>query len=134
MYVMPHKPAILSKWIIYGAFAIGLLTAIAIRALIVINHINPELMRPVWYFAVIGNFIFFYYRYMITQKRRNAIDEFKLIEKVEAGQCLMGEDREVLLYLLHSLKKSLENYNYLIIFIFSLIAIAIDLGLTYFGM
>lgn len=128
------KPAVLSKKIIYGAFVLGLTTAIAIRALIVINHINPALMRPVWYFAVIGNFGFFYYRYKITQKRRNAIDDYRLIEKVEAGQCLVGEDREVLLYLLHSLKKSMENINYLIIFIFSLIAIAIDLALTYWGM
>ncbi len=37
-----------------------------------------------------------------------------------------------MLYLLSSIKVSRENLNYAIIFVFSFIAIALDLGLTLF--
>lgn len=125
-----HKPHLVSRSMIYAAFALGLLTAIAIRAIIVLNHVEPAWVRPVWYFAIIGNFIFFYYRFKITQKRRKAVDEFQLIEKVQANPHIQKEDRDVLVYLLLSIKRSLENINYLIIFLFSIAAIAIDLMLT----
>jgi len=58
---MPDKkPALPSKYIIYGAFALGLSTAIAVRAIIVLDHLHPSWVRPVWYFAVLGNFVFFF--------------------------------------------------------------------------
>lgn len=124
-------PVLKHGYIIYAAFIVGLLSALAIRALVVITHIDPDWVRPVWYFAIISNFAFFYYRFGISRKRRAAIEDYRLIEKIESGQCPTGEDREVLLYLLGSIRVSLENYNYLIIFIFSLVAIALDLVLTY---
>ncbi len=115
---------------IYAAFGLGLLTAIAIRAIIVLNHIAPSWVRPVWYFAVIGNFFFFYYRFKISQKRRRAVDEYQLIKKIQTNPHIQKEDRDVLVYLLFSIRRSLENINYLIIFLFSIVAIAIDLILS----
>jgi len=124
-------PEISSKYMIYGAFALGLATAIAIRALIVLAHIKPEWVRPVWYFAVLGNFVFFYYRYKITEKRKRAVRNHKLIEKLSAHETLTDGDLRVLIYILTSIKKSPENLNYLIIFAFSILAIAIDLAFVY---
>ena len=57
-----NKPVLASKYKIYGAFVLGLNTAIAFRALIVLNHTCPGWVRPVWYFAVLGNFLFFLHR------------------------------------------------------------------------
>lgn len=112
---------------IYAVFILGLLTAIALRAIIVVNHLNPSWVSPLWYFAVLGNFVFFYYRFRITQKRKRAIEDFSLMEKVKEDSCMDEESKEVIAYLLNSIRKSPENLNYLIIFIFSILAIALDI-------
>ena len=131
---MPDKSITLSpRYKIYGALVLGLLTAIALRAIIVLEHVQPGWVRPVWYFAVLGNFLFFYYRYQITEKRKKAVSEHRLMEKVEQLDSLSEEDREVLIYLLNSIRKSPEHLNYLIIFAFSLVAIAIDLVFIFFS-
>ena len=116
---------------IYGAFGLGLATAIAFRVLIILNHLAPSWVRPVWYFAVLGNFVFFYYRFRITEKRKRAVETYRLIDKVEADTCFSQAEREALTYLLRSIKRSPENINYLIIFVFSIVAIAVDLVLAF---
>jgi hypothetical protein len=75
-------------------------------------------------------FLFFLYRYAITKKRKRAIEQFQLIEKVKTNARLTNQDREVVLYLLSSIRLSLEDINYAIIFILSLIAVATDLLLS----
>ncbi|MHB1391347.1 MAG: hypothetical protein ACYCXF_09010 [Thermoleophilia bacterium] len=121
------------RYKIYSAFVLGLATAIALRAIIVLQHVAPGWVRPVWYFAVLGNFVFFFYRYQIAEKRKAAVRDHQLIEKLSEPDRLSEDDREVLIYLLNSLTKSPEYLNYLIIFVFSLVAIAIDLGFVYFS-
>lgn len=120
-----------SNYAMYTVFIIGLLASTAFRILIIIDHIYPSWVRPVWYFAVLGNFAFFYHRFRITIKRKKAVDDFHLIEKAKSGACLSEEEREVLVYLLSSIKRSPENINYLIIFLLSLMAIGADIVLTY---
>ncbi|MEJ2508145.1 MAG: hypothetical protein P8009_01480 [Gammaproteobacteria bacterium] len=126
-----NSPKLSNKYLIYGAFALGLATAIAVRALIVLDHLHPSWVRPVWYFAVLGNFVFFYYRYVISNRRKRAVQEHELIRKISTEQPLTPSDREVLIYLLSSIKKSPENLNYLIIFAFSILAIGIDLTFVF---
>ncbi|MFA6000490.1 MAG: hypothetical protein WC828_00015 [Thermoleophilia bacterium] len=121
------------RYKIYGALVLGISTAVALRAIIIFEHIQPGWVRPAWYFAVLGNFLFFYYRYQISEKRKKAVRDHRLIEKVEELDSLTESDREVLIYLLNSLSKSPEHLNYLIIFIFSLVAIAIDLAFVFFS-
>ncbi len=125
-----HRPHILPRYVIYGFFVLGLLSAIAFRSIIVFQHLEPGWVRPVWYLGVVGYLFFFLYRYSISRKRKRAIAEYELIEKVKANACLTDEDREVVVYLLSSLKKSMEDVNYFIIFILSIVAIAIDLMLS----
>ena len=125
-------PKMASNYKIYGAMALGLSTAIGFRALIVINHIQPDWVRPVWYFAVLGNFLFFWHRYLITQKRKRAIQDHQLIEKIQAETVLSVKERNALTYLLLSIKRSPENINYLIISIFSLVAIVTDQIICHF--
>ena len=110
------------KSVVYIFFIIGLISAVAFRAIIIFQHLNPRWVRPVWYVGAIGYFIFFLYRYLITKKRKKAIEEFQLIEKVKANACLLDKDREVVLYLLSSLRFSLEDINYAVLFILSIIA------------
>jgi len=120
------------SYVSYGFFFLGVLSAIAFRIIIVFQRIEPSWVRPVWYIGVLGYIGFFMYRYAIARKRKNAIRDFELIEKVRQNACLAEEEREVVAYLLSSLKKSHEDINYLIIFVLSLIAIAVDIALSFY--
>ncbi len=124
----PHtQPAL----IIYGFLILGIISAIAFRAITVLQHLEPAWVRLVWYIGVLGYMLFFLYRFYISNKRKKTIERFQLIEKIKANECLTQEDRKVVLYLLSSIKKSPENLNYLIIFYLSIIAIIIDLYIFY---
>ena len=125
-----NAPHVVSKNLIYGFFVLGLISAIAFRAIIVLQRIEPAWIRPVWYIGTIGYFLFFLYRYIITRRRKKAIREFELIEKVKANACLTDQDRELVLYLLQSVKSSLEDVNYAIIFLLSVMAIIADIILS----
>jgi len=124
------KPALVPKHIIYGFFLLGLVSSVAFRAIILFQHLEPSWVRPAWYTGVLGYLFFFLYRYRISKKRKKAIDDFALIEKVRSGSALTREDREVLVYLLLSIKSSLEDVNYATIFLFSILAILADIALT----
>jgi len=117
---------------LYGFFLLGLSTAIAFRACIVIDHIQPTWVGPVWYFGVLGGFVFFFYRFRVLVRRKKAVNEFQLIEKIQSGDPLTAMDQEVIIYILRSIKLSPENINYLFIFLFSLLAIGLDISLFYF--
>ncbi len=121
------KPHTLPPSIIYCFFALGIISAIAFRAIIIFQRIEPSWVRPVWYVGVIGYMAFFLYRYYISEKRKKVIENFQLIEKVKANACLTDQDREVVLYLLSSIRKSPENVNYFIIFLLSILAIVVDI-------
>ena len=125
-----RKPHTVPKYVIYIFFVLGLVSAIAFRGIIVLQHLEPSWVRPVWYVGTIGYFLFFLYRYMITKKRKRAVEDYQLIEKLKTNACLADEDREVVLYLLSSVKFSLEDLNYALIFILSILAIVADIILT----
>jgi len=125
----PDRMALAPAPLIYGAFVLGLTTAIAFRVIIILQHVAPAWVRPVWYFAVVGNLVFFYYRYRIAGKRKRAVAEHGLIERVETDKCFSPAEREALGYLLRSIDQSPENINYLIISVVSIVAILIDLML-----
>ncbi len=118
------------KYVIYAFFILGLVSAIAFRGIIIFQHLEPKWVRPVWYIGTVGYFFFFLYRYMISKKRKHAIEKYQLIEKLKANACLEEQDREVVLYLLSSIKFSLEDINYALIFILSVLAIVADIALT----
>lgn len=121
---------IASKYKIYGFMILGLATSIAFRLLIIIDHIEPNWIRPVWYFAVVGNLMFFFYRFKVTKKRKGVVRKHQLIQKIESGTILNDKERHALVYLLHSIDRSPESFNYLIISIFSVFAIIMDITIA----
>ena len=129
--MIKKPPHTVSKATVYGFFLLGLLSAIAFRIIIVFQHVKPSWVRPVWYAGVLGYLVFFLYRYSISRKRKRAIKEYELIEKVRADACLSEEEREAVIYLLSSIKKSMEDINYYIIFILSILAIIVDIILSF---
>ena len=120
--VKSDKPHIVPRYVKLGFFSLGLLSAIAFRAIIVFQHLEPSWVRPVWYMGIIGYILFFLYRFTITKKRKKAVSDFGLLEKVENNTPLTEEDREALTYLLSSITVSPEDMNYIIIFLLSILA------------
>lgn len=124
---MSHAPKIIPKPVIVGFFIIGLLSSVAFRAIIILQKYTPGWVRPVWYLGVVGYMIFFMYRYFISQRRKHTIAHSGIIEKIRSGSTLSAEDREATLYLLNSVRASQEDWNYLAIFVLSIVAIVLDL-------
>src|SRR5882672_8002987 len=110
---MSTAPKIIPKPVILGFFLLGLLSSIAFRAIILLQKYSPDWVRPVWYFGVLGYMLFFMYRYYISQRRKRTIAQTNLIEKLRAGENLSVDDRDAALYLLDSIRKSQEDWNYL---------------------
>ena len=123
---MTHVPKIIPQPIIVGFFLLGLLSSVAFRAILFLQKYEPRYVRPVWYFGVIGYMVFFIYRYYISQRRKRTIARSDLIEKIRTGAPLTPEDRAANLYLLNSIHKSQEDWNYFAIFILSIVAKALD--------
>lgn len=124
---MQHRT--LPKSIINLFFLIGIFSAVAFRSLTIIDFLGSAYVRLAWYLAVIGYVIFFGFRFYIALKRRSAILENRLIEKMNDVDCMAENDREEIKYLLNSIIKSKEIYNYLFIFVISIVAIALDIML-----
>lgn len=124
---MTATPKIVPKPVIVGFFLLGLLSSVAFRAIILFQKFNPTWVRPVWYFGVIGYMLFFMYRYVISQRRKRTIAQSDIISKIRDGTPLNPDDRDAALYLLNSVRKSQEDWNYLAIFVLSIAAIALDL-------
>jgi hypothetical protein len=103
------------------------LKATPFRAIIILQRYTPGWVRPVWYLGVVGYMIFFMYRYFISQRRKRTIAHSGIIEKIRDGSTLNMEEREAALYLLNSVRASQEDWNYLAIFVLSIVAIALDL-------
>ena len=124
---MNNVPKLLPRSVIFSFFWIGLLSSLAFRVLILCQKYQPSLVRPMWYVGVVGYMFFFMYRYYISQRRKRTIARSEIIAKISTGANLSVDDRAAALYLLNSIRKSQEDWNYLAIFVMSIVTIALDL-------
>jgi len=126
-----HVPHRLPSWVTWLAFGVGLTGSISLRLILVAKAYKPELISFFWYVGVCGNMLFFLFRSYITSRRRRAIERLRLLEKLEAKAPLSEEDLKALHYLVSSIKVSKERWNYVVIFVCSLMAIFWDLWLRF---
>jgi hypothetical protein len=122
----PHR---YSMSVINLYFWIGLISAVLLRGIIIADHYSIFWGKAVWYIGVAGYLWFFTHRYHIAQRRFGVVKDLNLLEKVKNRQKLSDKDLEGLEYLLWSLSISKERINYLIISVFSIIAIILSLSL-----
>lgn len=116
------------KWVINTFFILGLISAFCFRLLVFFNYYFQEYGRVVWYIGILGYIFFFGFRFYISIKRRRTISEHNL-QKVIEDSDIPGERKADLIYLVNSISKSKEVFNYIFIFILSGIAIVLDLVL-----
>ena len=115
--------------VIIALLAVGLISSLAFRAIIVAEHVEPGWVRPLWYLGVLLNAAFFSYRYWVSLRRVRAVVGGDLDRKMRSPQPLSEGDREQIAAILYSIRISPERFNYLVIFILSAAAIAADLWL-----
>ena len=107
-------------------FIVGLVATIAIRAVTVLMHMNPVYGKIAWYVGVGGFFLFFIYKFRVSQTRSRAINQRNLVDKINHKKELVEEDYNLIGAILCSLSSKKERINY--IFIFGLSAIALLLA------
>lgn len=118
-----------TSWIF---FIIGLIATIALRIVIVLMHLNPVYGKAAWYIGVGGFFIFFLYKYRISQSRSSLISRLGIVDRLNAREQLTEEDYGIIGLILCSLSSKKERINYFFIFGLSAVALIIALYIDIF--
>jgi len=104
-------------------FWVGIIATIAYRIIVVLNFYSPVWVEISWYIGTIGFVWYFAHRYRVEHKRQKLIIERKLAYKLYHNKTLNKADRDILLYVVKSLKSSKAQWNYIAIFAFSILAL-----------
>lgn len=123
---MKNEFTVLPKWLINLFLWIGLSAGIAVRLLMILNRWYPPAAVFVWRFAMASYCIFFLYRYIIGRRRRGIVVKHRLIENIREAKGLDETTREGTIYILRSIVRSKELFNYMFICILSLAALILD--------
>lgn len=118
---------VLPKWVVLLFFWVGLIAAVCIRSLTLLTHYSPVAAGWVWRFAMVSYTFFFGYRYLIGKRRMRIVRENQLIKKVEEAGALDPETQKATLYILNSIVRSKELFNYVFICILSVVALLLDI-------
>lgn len=127
-----HVPHGFSSSTIKLYFWLGIMSALAFRLILIADHYDPIMGKAMFYLGVVGYMIFFAHRYRVARRRIAVLENLKLLEKLENVKQLTElteKELEGLRYIIWSLSVSKEKINYLIIFTFSVLSIAISLML-----
>jgi hypothetical protein len=122
-----NRFSVLPKWVVLLFFWIGLTAAVCIRSLTLVAQVNPVASTWIWRFAMVCYTFFFGYRYLIGVRRRRIIQENKLIDAVQKSEGLDDTSRAGVLYILNSITRSKELFNYAFICCLSVVALVLDL-------
>jgi len=104
---------------------IGILAALAMRLVALFMHTNQFYAKVSWYVGVSFFFVFFIYRYNVSNSRARAVREKDLVSKVVGDDKMGEEDRRVVSRILCGLTSKKERVNFITIFALSGITLAI---------
>ncbi len=93
---------------------------------------NPIYGKVAWYVGVSGFFVFFIYKFKVSQARAKLILEKGLMEKIANQKQLDKSDYDNVEGLLCSLVSKKERVNYLFIFILSALALLFAIYMDFF--
>lgn len=110
---------------------IGLIATVAIRVVTVLIHMNPIYAKIAWYIGVGGFFLFFVYKYKVSQSRSKLIVEQNLVSKINNKQKLTENDYNLVGTILCALSSKKERINYFFIFGLSAIALLIAIYMDF---
>lgn len=107
----------------WAFFVIGLVATVAMRLVIPLLNISPIYGKAAWYIGILGFFLFFVYKFRISQVRGALIEQKGLLEKTANKARLADDEYELLNTMLCSLSSKKERINFF--FIFGLSAVAL---------
>ena len=113
-----------TSWIF---FIVGIIATLAIRVVTVLIHMKPIYGKVAWYIGVAGFFVFFVYKFKVSQARSKLISQKNLVDKIAHQKQLTEEDYSLIGALLCGLSSKKERINYF--FIFGLSAVALLLAI-----
>lgn len=118
-----------TSWLI---FIIGLVATIAMRIVTVLMHVNPVYGKISWYAGVGGFFVFFIYKFKITQARSRLVEEHNILEKINQQRQLSAGDYKLISGIICSLTTKKERINYFFIFGLSAVALILAIYIDFF--
>jgi len=104
-------------------FWVGIIATFAYRIIVILNYYSKLWVEIAWYIGTLGFIWYFAHRYRVEKKREDLISEQKLAEKIEKNKELTPENRKSLVYILKGLRTSKAQWNYIVIFVFSVLAL-----------
>lgn len=113
-------------------FWFGIIATVCYRAIVVLNHYSKTVSLIAWYIGTVGFVLYFWHRYIVSERRVKLIRDHDLINAVAATN-LTKDQIEANEYILTTLLSTKEKWNYIVIFVTSIIAIIIGIYLDFFA-
>jgi len=120
------------SWVRTLFFWSGIIATVSYRAIVVLNHYSKQIALIAWYVGTVGFIIYFWHRYLVSEKRVQMIKDHDLIEAVKKTN-LSQEQIEANEYILTTLISTKEKWNYIVIFVTSFLALIIGIYLDFFS-
>lgn len=108
-------------------FWAGIIATFVYRLIIVLNNVSAFWVKVAWYIGTVGFILYFWHRYDISETRSRIIRERDLVRKIPQMNAIDETDKQALGYILGTLSSTKEKWNYIAIFVFSGIALAIGI-------
>ncbi len=107
------------KFLRYFFFTAGIAATIAYR---ITPFLNPLAVKIAWYVGTIGFILYFWHRSQIEAKRAKLVQEYDLVNAVEASS-LQGDQKTAVSYLVKTSLTSKARWNSEFIVLASLLAL-----------
>jgi hypothetical protein len=104
-------------------FWAGIISTLAYRIIVILNQYSRLWVEIAWYIGTIGFIWYFAHRFRVENKREELIKQRKLGYKIYHKKPLSDDDRDALVYILKGLRSSKARWNYIVIFVLSVIAL-----------
>lgn len=118
-------------WVRNFFFWSGIIATVCYRAIVVLNHYSSKIALAAWYVGTIGFILYFWHRYLISEKRVELIKQHDLINAVKQTNLSLPQI-EANEYILTTLLSTKEKWNYIVIFVTSFLALIIGIYLDFF--
>lgn len=109
----------------------GIIATVSYRAIVILNHWSKGIALAAWYIGTVGFIIYFWHRYIVSEKRVRLIRDHNLIRDVANSPNLSASQIDANEYILQTLLSTKEKWNYIVIFITSVLALVIGFYLDF---
>jgi len=112
-------------------FIIGIIATVAIRVVTALMHLSPVYAKIAWYIGVGGFFLFFIYKFRVSQARYRTITKNELMDKMDTKRELTEIDYKLIGSILCALSSKKERVNYMFIFVLSAVALILAIYMDF---